>query len=219
MDAGLKAVIFDMDGVLMDSEDLWRRAMIEAYAENGMNVSIEQCKQTMGMRIHEVTNLWLRHFRNNADCNGVVNRVVILLLELIETEGAFIKGIPEILQFLDTKQVPMGLATSSSVVLMEAILQKLGIRSLLTARVSAEALPYGKPHPEVFINCALELNIAPQQCLVIEDSLNGVIAAKAAQMKVIAVPDDDHYKDQRFIVADYRFQTMPEVLPVMRELF
>lgn len=219
MNAGLKAVIFDMDGVLMDSEDLWRQAMIQAYGEFGMPVSIEQCKQTMGMRIHEVTQLWLRHFNSKAANKKVVDRVVALLLDLIEKEGKFIAGIPEILNHLQEKQIPMGLATSSSVELMEAILHKLGIRQHLKSRVSAEALTFGKPHPEVFLNCAAELKIAPQHCLVIEDSLNGVIAAKAAQMKVIAVPDSDHQKDQRFLVADYIFTSMPETLPLIRKLF
>jgi len=219
MKLALQAVIFDMDGVLMDSEDLWRRAMIEAYSEFGMKVSIEQCKQTMGMRIHEVTNLWIKHFNSQAHNQVVVNRVVTLLLHLIESEGAFIPGIPVLLDYLGSRNIPLGLATSSSTMLMEAILKKLNIRPLLQSRVSAEKLAYGKPHPEVFLNCAKELGIPPQNCLVIEDSLNGVIAAKAAQMKVIAVPDEDHQLDQRFLVADYCFKSMPEVLPLVRQLF
>jgi len=219
MNQAPQAVIFDMDGVLMDSENLWRMAMIQAYAEFGMNVTIEQCKKTMGMRINEVTSLWIREFNSPADCQKVVDRVVELLLELIRTEGDFMKGIPDLLSFLQMREIPMGLATSSSAILMNAILEKLGIRSLLKSTVTAELLPYGKPHPEVFLNCARELGVAPQKCLVIEDSLNGVIAAKAAQMKVIAVPDEDHQKDQRFFVADYRFETIRDVLPLIRELF
>jgi len=80
-------------------------------------------------------------------------------------------------------------------------------------------MPYGKPHPQVFLSCAEKLNLSPQHCLVIEDSLNGVIAAKAAQMKVIAVPDDEHIHIKGFAAADHQLRNMHEVLALFRTLF
>jgi beta-phosphoglucomutase-like phosphatase (HAD superfamily) len=92
----IKAVIFDMDGVLIDSEPLWRRAMIKGFQEFGMPVTIEECKQTMGMRITEVIAIWLKHFKITQVANHTIEeRIMELLLELIELEGRFIEGIPE----------------------------------------------------------------------------------------------------------------------------
>lgn len=214
-----EAVIFDMDGVLMDSEDLWRKAMKKAFAEFGFKITEEQCKSTMGMRIKEVIAHWLHAFAPGTSIDAVDKRVMQLLLEHVRDEGNFIEGIPQILAFLENKQVPLGLATSSSHELMAAILGKLGIKQKFKALTSAEFLEYGKPHPEVFLGCAKTLGVNPKKCLVIEDSLNGVVAAKAASMQVIAVPDADNLSKTQFAIADFRFDTMPEVLPLLQRLF
>lgn len=208
-----------MDGVLMDSEDLWRKAMKKAFAEFGFQISEEQCKSTMGMRIREVIAHWLYAFEKGTDIDTVDKRVMQLLLEYVREEGNFIEGIPQILSLLESKKVPLGLATSSSHELMEAILSKLSIKQKFKTLTSAEFLEYGKPHPEVFLLCAKNLAVNPKKCLVIEDSLNGVIAAKAASMQVIAVPDADNRSRSQFALADYRFETMPEVLPLLQRLF
>jgi sugar-phosphatase len=85
--------------------------------------------------------------------------------------------------------------------------------------VSAEHMKYGKPHPEVFIQCAEKLSVLPNQCLVIEDSVNGVIAGKAALMKVVAVPDMEHYGNEKFAIADHKLTDMKEVLALFKTLF
>lgn len=214
-----EAVIFDMDGVLMDSEDLWRKAMLQAFAEFGFAITIEQCKSTMGMRITEVIAHWFSHFKTAQSIAAVETRVMQLLLELVRTEGNFIDGIPQILDFLKKKNIPIALATSSSHELMEAILAKLNIKSLFSVLSSAEYLRFGKPHPEVFTICADKLGIAASKCLVIEDSINGVVAAKAASMQVIAVPDADNQAKPQFVLADFRFEKMTQVLPLLQRLF
>jgi len=216
---GIKAVIFDMDGVLIDSEHLWRRAMIKGFQEFGMPVTIEECKTTMGMRFNEVIAIWLNHFNiTDVPIKTIENRVMDLLLELIDSEGKFIDGIPEIFERCSNYKIKTGLATSSSEKLMHAVLEKLNLQSVIDIKVSAEHLKYGKPHPEVFLICAEKLGVKPQECLVIEDSLNGVIAAKAAQMKVIAVPDDENTKRAQFALADYKFDAITESLTLIEKL-
>jgi HAD superfamily hydrolase (TIGR01549 family) len=219
MRMGIKAVIFDMDGVLIDSEHLWRRAMIKGFQEFGMPVTIEECKTTMGMRFNEVIAIWLNHFNiTDVPIKTIENRVMDLLLELIDSEGKFIDGIPEIFERCSNYKIKTGLATSSSEKLMHAVLEKLNLQSVIDIKVSAEHLKYGKPHPEVFLICAEKLGVKPQECLVIEDSLNGVIAAKAAQMKVIAVPDDENTKRAQFALADYKFDAITESLTLIEKL-
>ncbi len=220
MQESIKAVIFDMDGVLIESEHLWRRAMILGFGEYGMALSEDDCRRTMGLRIGEVIDAWLAHFKiHSIPSKTVESRIMELLLALIEESGTFIQGIPALLAFCREKKLKTGLATSSSVLLMNTVLKKLDLANEFSSALSAEYMRYGKPHPEVFLACAEKLGIAPQECIVIEDSLNGVIAAKAAQMKVIAVPDDEHTHIVGFAVADYKCTNMHDVLALFKTLF
>jgi mannitol-1-/sugar-/sorbitol-6-/2-deoxyglucose-6-phosphatase len=214
----LKAVIFDMDGVLIDSEHLWRKAMVQGFGEFGMNVTEEQCRETMGQRFTEVVYIWLARFRKDFSPAVVETRVTDLLMELIEAEGRAISGIPGIIAHCRVAGMKTGLATSSSERLMKKVMEKLQLTGLIDAALSAEKMKYGKPHPQVFLDCAERLNVQPAQCLVIEDSLNGVIAGKAAGMKVIAVPDEGYRAWQQFAVADFRADDMHGVLSVLKEL-
>jgi mannitol-1-/sugar-/sorbitol-6-/2-deoxyglucose-6-phosphatase len=219
MQGTIDAVIFDMDGVLINSEHLWRKAMIEGFGSMGMNVNEEDCRKTMGMRFKEVIRLWLTHFSLDVPVTEVENKVIDILLRYIASEGRVIDRIPEIMAICKARNLKMGVATSSSTVLIDAVLARLGFENDFHAVVSAENLRYGKPHPEVFLKCAENLATDPTRCLVIEDSLNGVIAAKAAQMKVIAVPDDEHTRLQQFAIADHKMDDMSAVLDLFRDLF
>ncbi len=220
-----EAVIFDMDGVLINSEPLWRRAMVKGFGESGMVVSEDECRQTMGMRIAEVVKLWLHRFNQPASSSDLIElRIMDVLLELIEREGRALDGVHELLDFCEAKKLKCGLATSSSVRLMKAVLARLGLQKKFSATISAERLRYGKPHPEVFLLCAENLKCHPQKCLVIEDSLNGVIAAKAASMTVIAVPDDDYLhadvlRQKQFSLADERAEKMADVQGIIRRRY
>jgi mannitol-1-/sugar-/sorbitol-6-/2-deoxyglucose-6-phosphatase len=218
MDGVIEAVIFDMDGVLIDSEHLWRKAMVKGFAESGLNVSEDECRQTMGRRIGEVIRYWIRQRNVPAEPQAVEERITGHLLELIDSEGKAIDGAGELVQFCLANNYRIGLATSSSNKLMNAVLKKLEMQQTFHAALSAEHMEYGKPHPQVFIETAIALGVKPAECLVIEDSLNGVIAGKAAGMQVIAVPDDEHTKMQQFAVADHKMNSMKETLGLFRRM-
>lgn len=219
MKVRIKAVIFDMDGVVIESEYLWRRAMIAGFNEYGMPLSEDDCRKTMGMRFNEVIGLWLKHFELEPDlAPAIEKRVIDLLLNFIEVEGKFIEGIPELITWCKANHLKLGLATSSSHQLMEAVIKKLQLNSSFDALCSAEFLKHAKPHPEVFLNCAEKLGLEAGSCMVIEDSLNGVISAKAAQMQVVAVPDDAHADLRGFALADHQFKKMDEVLALFKTL-
>jgi len=213
----LKAVIFDMDGVLINSEPLWRKAMIKGFTSLGLNFTEDDCRKTMGKRFPEVVSYWLNYYKlTSVNAKDFENRVMNLLYDLIETEGKVIEGIPELFDFCLTKKIKTGLATSSSSQLMNQVLKKISLTDQINVTVSSEFMTYGKPHPEVFLACANQLGVAASKCIVIEDSLNGVIAAKAAEMKVIAVPDEEHKQINKFVVADYNLNSMHEVLDVFK---
>lgn len=210
---GVKAVIFDMDGVLIDSEPLWRRAMIAGFGDIGIDFTEDDCRKTTGMRFREVIDHWFQHHTITACTQDDLNSNVINhLIELINNEGQPMTGAVETLEFFKKNRMPIGLATSSSNILIETVLNKLSIRPYFSSIVSAEFLQFGKPHPEVFIKCSEELKVLPKNCLVIEDSLNGVLAAKAAQMKVIAIPDAQLGGIQKFSLADHCVNDLFDVI-------
>lgn len=216
MEKSLKALIFDMDGVIIDSEPLWRKAMITGFTEIGLDFTEDDCRKTTGMRFKEVVEYWLNFYQlNNISVKQIEDRVLGILIELIQTEGKAISGALELIGLAKSKGWKIGLATSSYERLVEAVLTKLNIAKDFDAIVSAEKMRYGKPHPEVYLVCASRLGVQPGECAVIEDSVNGVIAGKAAQMLVFSVPDIDHRFMRQFAVADHPCENMKEVHDIL----
>ncbi len=210
---GIKAVIFDMDGVLIDSEPLWRIAMIQGFNGIGIDFTDEDCRKTTGMRFKEVVEHWFNHHNITHSTPIQLNDAVhSCLIDLIHEKGEAMKGALELLDHLRKKGFPIGLATSSNHILIEAVLKKTQTTLYFNDITSAEFLQFGKPHPEVFLKCAANLNIPPENCLVIEDSVNGVKAGKAAGMTVIAVPDKEHWNDERFQIADHKLNNLSDVI-------
>lgn len=199
----MKAVIFDMDGVLIDSEPLWKIAEIEGFAKVGINLTNIDCEETVGLRMDEVVKMWYdRVGWENKTLKEVEEDVIDLLIHQIKLNGKALTGVNELLRLLKSEGYKIGLATSSAMRIVEVVVDKLEIRSYFDVLHSAEFEDYGKPHPAVFLTTAAKLGVKAIDCLVIEDSLNGVIAAKAARMKVIAVPEKSHDYDKRLIIAD-----------------
>ena len=208
----IKAVIYDMDGVIINSEPLWREALIQCFNKVGFDFSQDKCRTTQGMRLIEV----VEHWYNEQPWSGptleeveqdILNRVTELILE----KGIEMNGVQSSLNHFKNKGFKIGLASSSAISLIHAVLAKLDIADEFEVINSAEHLNYGKPHPEIFINTADQLGVNPRNCLVIEDSFHGVLAGKAALMKVVAIPDEENMNDDRFNIADYRLNNLTEI--------
>lgn len=199
----IDAVIFDMDGLLIDSEPLWKLAEIKVFGTVGIDLTAQGCEETVGLRIDQVVDLWHnRHPWNNKSKKQVIHEIVEEMVYLINKEGKELPGASETVRTAKETFGKVGLATSSYEVLIHAVLEKLDIKPFFNALHSAQHEKYGKPHPQVFLSCAEKLVSPPEKCLVFEDSLNGVIAAKAARMKVIAVPEKTHEYHAGFALAD-----------------
>lgn len=206
-----KAVIFDMDGVIIDSEPLWRIAMIKGFSNCGINFTEEDCVKTTGMRLNEVILFWQKLYPNEIKSVSALNQQILNnLIELIENSGKEQPGLNDLLINLKEQKIKIGLATSSDEILVDVILKRLNIKKYFDGIVSAQFLNYGKPHPEVYLKCAETLNLNPVECIAIEDSVNGIISAKAAQMFVIGMPDHTQTKNQRFLVADKLVSNLSE---------
>jgi mannitol-1-/sugar-/sorbitol-6-/2-deoxyglucose-6-phosphatase len=205
-----QAFVFDMDGVIIDSEPLWRRAMVKVFNSDGLPVSEIDCAQTTGMRIDEVIKIWNKKHPFTNDELKVEKNIEEELCILIRNEGRPMPGFLAMIELLRGNGKKIGLATSSSRKLIGCVLDTLQVRAYFHHTQSAEGLLYGKPHPEVFLRSASALGVPPRSCVVIEDSVNGIISAKAAGMKVIGVPEAHNRSNPRFSIADLVLTSLEE---------
>lgn len=204
-----EAVIFDMDGVLIDSEPLWKIAMEEVFRSVGSELTKADFQKTVGLRIDEVVRFWHQYEGwQRVTPEEVEQEIVLKMTELIRANATPLTGVIETLGFLKEKGIKIGLATSSYEILVLTVLKELKIEHYFDFFHSAEHEEYGKPHPAVYLTVAQKLNVSPMQCLVIEDSLNGIISAKAARMKVVCIPEKTHHPEPKLILADYHFEDM-----------
>lgn len=205
----LNTVIFDMDGLLIDSEPLWNDAADEVFKQYGLHLTAEQHASTMGMRTREFVQLWFNRYKIPLDYVSHADAAILrTVITKIQAKAKPMPGIEHIFNFFIQRQFKMGLASSSDMQLINVVVDKLGIRPHLQAICSASTLPYGKPHPQVYLNCAAQLQSDPAQCICFEDSFNGMIAAKAARMKCVVIPSSTDSKDIKFNAADLKISSL-----------
>lgn len=207
----LNTVIFDIDGLLINSEPLWNQAAAEIFAGYGVHLTPEAYATTTGLRTKEFVAWWLsRYGQDPAIFPQVEKEIVELVLQKINDEAETLPGVNYIFDFFHRKGFHIGLATSSPPELIEIAKKITGIEPYVMAAASAEALPYGKPHPQVYLDCAASLGVRPIQCLCFEDSFNGMIAAKAARMKCVVVPHADERGQSKWGAADLLLHSLEQ---------
>jgi sugar-phosphatase len=198
-----------MDGVLIDSEPLWRESATIIFNQAGAPLTEQLMRQTQGLRIDEFVAHWHAYF--NMDAPQASLRRIILddVCDRIRTKGHIMPRVYESLSLVKEKGLKLGLATSSPSQVIHAVLDRISIdKKALDTVLSAEKLKYGKPHPEIYLEAARKLKAAPTTCIAIEDSINGMVAAKAARMQVIAIPDQEQRNDSRFDLAEWRGESL-----------
>jgi len=199
----IQAVIFDMDGLLIDSEPLWKEAETEVFAQIGVPVTIEMTDQTKGLRTDEVVRYWYDRYPWQRPSQSKIAALIDHKgLEIIKQRGVAMEGVEHAIRVCESANLPMAIASSSSMAVINAVIEKLGIRAKITAVHSAHNEELGKPHPDVYISTAKTLGVDPEYCLAFEDSENGIKSAKAARMKCIAIPEPGKIDDRKFSIAD-----------------
>lgn len=205
----LNTVIFDIDGLIIDSEPLWNEAAAEVFRNYGIELTEDQYRTTTGLRTKEFVQWWLSFYKiDKTAFEQAENSIVEKVLYKIEEKGEILPGVPYIFDFFYNKQFKIGLATSSPPALIELVVEMAGIKDYLLATSSAEDLPLGKPHPQVYLNCAALLNSSPLECICFEDSFNGMIAAKAARMACVVVPHFSERKDKKWGAANLKLPSL-----------
>jgi HAD superfamily hydrolase (TIGR01509 family) len=188
----VEAVVFDMDGVLVDTEHLWDEVREELTAEWGGRYTPEAQQAMMGMSSHE----WSRYLHEVVGLReppDVINaEVVRRMLARYETELPVVPGALEAVRRLASAGYRLAVASSSNRELIDAVLHELELTERFEVTVSSEEVARGKPAPDVYLEAASRLGVEPERCAAVEDSASGIRAAHAAGMRVIAYPNR-HY--------------------------
>jgi HAD superfamily hydrolase (TIGR01509 family) len=184
----IAAVVFDLDGVLVDSEQVWDEARRDVVAAHGGTWRPEATRDMLGMSSREWPRYVVKKLGVDLAPQEVNDAVVQRLLARYDIELPLLPGAREAV-FRLAEHYPLGLASSSNREVIDLVLEEMGVREEFMAVVSSEEVARGKPAPDVYREAARRMNIAASRCAAIEDSENGIRSAHAARMRVIAIPN------------------------------
>lgn len=199
----VKAAIFDMDGLLIDSEPLWREAEVAVFTSLGVPLNAERCRETMGLRLDRVVRHWHeKHPWQGLSLDEVEDQVLDGVARLIFERGQPMPGVEQAIELLSTAGYELAVASSSPRPLIDAVLSKFGLIDSFSVLHSAYDEDEGKPHPAVYLSTMSRLGVEALHCIAFEDSVIGVRAAKSAGARVIAVPEPADTSHPGFAEAD-----------------
>jgi HAD superfamily hydrolase (TIGR01509 family) len=213
----IEAVVFDLDGVLLDSEQVWDEVREQLVKERGGRWHERAQTEMMGMSSVE----WARYMHDELDVpeppEEISAEVVQRLEDVYRKQLPLIDGAQEAVERLAARW-PLGLASSSNRELIDLVLELSGLAPFFRVTVSSEEVPRGKPAPDVYFEAARGLGAPPERCAALEDSQNGIRSAKAAGMRVIAIPNQ-HYPpgEEALALADVTLGSLAELTPTTVE--
>lgn len=184
-DSTIKAVIFDLDGVIAETEHAHIQAEKETMLKYGIKITEDELHQYTGTTAKQMFTALIRKYHLQTTFDEIFNQKEEIMFKLLEREVEPTKGVIELLYKLKKKRIKLGIASSSHKRLIDYVLNKLRITSMFDSVVGAEDIENSKPDPEIFLTCARRLNVGASKCLVVEDSMLGVEAAKKAGMKCL----------------------------------
>lgn len=209
----IRAVVFDLDGVLVQTEELWDEVREEFARERGGRYDAEAQRAMMGMSSLEWSRFMNEELGVPEPPEQISAEVVRRMQARYRERLPLIEGAREAVERLAARW-PLAVASSSNRPLIDAVLQLSGLSELFRATVSSEEVPRGKPAPDVYLEAAARLGVDPARCAAIEDSHSGIRSAKAAGMRVIAIPNASFPPDDEALAeADVVLRTLEELRP------
>ena len=209
----LQAVVFDLDGVLIDSERVWNAVREQVVREQGGSWRADATAAMMGMSSPEWSGYMHEQLGVQMPPAAIAAEVVRRMEDRYREGPPLIDGAREAVLELAPRW-PLGVASSANASLIELVLEQSGLRDSFAAVVSAEEVPQGKPAPDVYLEAARRLSAEPSRCAAVEDSANGLRAAAAAHTLVVAVPNRDYPPGpQALALADVVIDSLRELHP------
>jgi HAD superfamily hydrolase (TIGR01509 family) len=184
-----RAVIFDMDGVMIDSEPLWEKTERILLARRNIDYSPEYRDLIVGLNQNDSGKLLWQTFSLRETLDEIISERLDILTEIYKQELDIIPGVTPLLKELRVRGYILAVASSSPLRVINFVLDMFSLHQYFDAVVSGECINFGKPHPDIYLHTAERLGVKPSECVAIEDSINGVRSAKSAGMRCIAIPD------------------------------
>ena len=215
----IKAVLFDMDGLMVDTESLATEAFIHSAKKQGYDMTKEETLLVLGFTTKSIYEFWENYFKNS-DVSGkqLVDDHYKYIEDILFTTGPRkMPYIEELLKYLKNSNYKVAVASSSSMNHIINNMEKTGLKKYIDEFASGAEVENGKPAPDVFLLAAERLGVKPEECLVLEDSKAGVIAGSSAGAKVIMVPDmlkpDEECKERTYRIVG----NLGEVISILEE--
>lgn len=211
----VRAVIFDMDGVLIDSEPFWRKVQLSVYKKIGLPVTEMTFLKTTGIRLDKAVDLIYDLFPwgTAPSKSEVIEQIITGMEKTIRKEGKLKESVAKTLLLCRRKNLKLALASSSAMRLIKTTLKTLHLRDVFSVIHSGEHEKHPKPAPDIYLTVARKLKINPVNCLAIEDSPVGIESATSAGMYCLAVVDPLHASDPGYNLADYKLHSLKEFDP------
>jgi HAD superfamily hydrolase (TIGR01509 family) len=192
------AVIFDLDGVLADSEPWWNQIDAKLLGEHGVSYRGEYHRNVLGVSYRLAVEFYKNAFHISVSVEELMRRRGEIATDFFANHVGLFPSAKTTLQQLREMKLHLAVATSSVSASARPLLDRTGIRSLFSVVVTGDEVQQGKPHPDIYLRAAKKLEISPEACLVIEDALAGIAAGKAANMRVAAIPDRRFVNPQEY---------------------
>jgi len=213
------AVIFDLDGVLADSEPWWNQIDAKLLAEYGVSYCGEYHRNVLGVSYRLAVEFYKNAFHISASVEELMRRRGEIATDFFANRVSLFPSAKMMLEQLREMKLPLAVATSSVSASARPLLDRTGIRSLFSVLITGDEVQQGKPHPEIYLRAAKKLGISPEACLVIEDSLAGIAAGKGANMRVAAIPDTRFVDPREYeMKADYVIGSLSEIPVLIRRV-
>ncbi|OLA96177.1 MAG: hypothetical protein AUH19_08050 [Verrucomicrobia bacterium 13_2_20CM_55_10] len=217
MPQSFRAVIFDLDGVLADSEPWWNEIDAKLLAQYGVRYRGEYHRNVLGVSYRLAVEFFKKAFGLSVSTDELIQRRGEIATEFFANRVGLFPSAKEVLQELRRMNLRLAVATSSISASARPFLDRHQLTAFFDVIVTGDEIEHGKPHPDIYLRAAAKLNVAADACLVIEDALAGIAAAKAAKMCVAAIPDrrfvDPHEYEKE---ADYLLGSLSEIPSLRR---
>ncbi|HST31260.1 MAG TPA: HAD family phosphatase [Chthoniobacterales bacterium] len=215
----LRAVIFDLDGVLADSEPWWNQIDAKLLAEYGATYRGEYHSEVLGVSYQLAIEFYKTAFKLTASTEEMMKRRGEIASEFFANKVGLFPGTKEVLEDLGQADLRLAVATSSVGASARPFLDRHHLTKLFDVIVTGDEVDRGKPAPDIYLQATQKLNVSVEDCLVVEDALSGIAAAKAAKIRVAAIPDHRFVDPAKFEKqADYVLESLKDLPALTSEL-